>query len=65
MNLKHTLIFAAIITLIGIIMLWNIWIHFSGIYEKCHNLAIMETLWGTVLFTLTTYLTHEIKIKIG
>lgn len=33
----------------------------AAIYGKYPmNLAIMETLWGTTLFTLTTFLTHKL-----
>ena len=37
----------------------------AAIYEKYPmSLALMETLWGTTLFTLTTFLTYKIKMKL-
>ena len=62
-TLKEQLMIAATL---GFVIYGTYGFTLAAIYEKYPvNLAIMETLWGTVLFTLTTYLTHEIKIKIG
>ena len=58
-TLREQLIIAATI---GFVIYGTYGFTLAAIYGKYPvNLAIMETLWGTTLFTITTFLTHKIK----
>jgi len=58
-TLKDKIIIAATI---GFVIYGTYGFTLAAIYEKYPvYLAIMETLWGTTLFTITTFLTHKIK----
>lgn len=61
-TLKEQLMVAATI---GFVIYGTYGFTLAAIYEKYPmNLALMETLWGTTLFTLTTFLTYKIKMKL-
>jgi uncharacterized membrane protein len=57
-TLKEQLITAATI---GFVIYGTYGFTLAAIYNKYPmNLAIMETLWGTILFTIATFLTYKI-----
>ena len=61
-TLKEQLMIAASI---GFVIYGTYGFTLAAIYEKYPmRLALMETLWGTTLFTLTTFLTYKIKMKL-
>ena len=61
-TLKEQLMIAASI---GFVIYGTYGFTLAAIYEKYPmSLALMETLWGTTLFTLTTFLTYKIKMKL-
>ena len=58
-TLKDQLITAATI---GLVIYGTYGFTLAAIYNKYPiNLAIMETLWGTTLFTIATFLTYKLK----
>ena len=58
-TLKEQLMIASTI---GFVIYGTYGFTLAAIYNKYPiNLAIIETLWGTILFALTTFLTYKIK----